>query len=499
VIASLLFLTGASLAAPAAPPPTAGAGAIVAWAAESVPDARARARVEKLTGAAQHLAWSDLALAQAAVDGRDSARRTALEAAVASAESRWDGFDVEADLARELAAVLDDLTLLREEDRPLVERALLRAGAAALRLAPQDKWATAPAAAPFRTTLAGKAVPTALVHLVALDPARAWTREEVPDAATLTALETVRDALGTLPRAQLAVRKLPGASAAGTGGAQLVVDGRVTAATAPVELAQGHHYVHVLMNGVIAGRTELDVEAGATLAYGPTIELGEVEALRTQVLGDGTPTPTPVLAEAIRARAQRAPIFLAALDDRGRVELEPWENGARIARPKLVNASLTTSLGVSQVSSSAFRGSDGTLSRARGFGGSMELDVAIANLGVYGGAALALTPGMEMGFADANGSNQYLPAYVQPYGGVAVYLPRPAKRKLYAMVGGHFAWQSPGAMGPGARVAVGVPVGGETWLRLDADAFLGTQMTGFPAEGTETRTTSARLGLARAF
>ncbi len=484
MLASLLFLSGTALAA--------DGRAVVAWANETVPDARTRARVEKMTGAANHLAWTDLALASAPLDGRDGARRTALETAIASADARWDAFDVEADLARELGAVVEDLTLVRDEDRAVVERALLRAGAAALRVAPADQWATATVAAPFRTTLAGKAVPTALVNLVALDPARAWTRADVPDAATLAALETVRDALASLPKGQLAVRKLPT-------GSQLVVDGVVTGTDAPVALAQGHHYVHVLANGAVAGRTELDVEAGAAATYGPTIELGEVEALRTQVLGDGTPTPTPVLAEALRARAQRAPIFLAALDERGRVELEPWENGARIARPKLVNTSLTTSLGVSQVTSSAFHDTEGTETRGRGFGGAMELDVAIANVGVYGGTALTITPGLEMGFADANGSNEYLPAYLQPYGGVAVFLPRPAKRKFYAMAGAHYGWQSPGAAGPGARLACGIPVGAGTWLRLDADGFFGTQLAGFPAEGTDTRAVSARLGLSRAF
>ena len=484
MIASLLLLTGLALAA--------DGRAVVAWAAEAPPDARTRARVEKLTGAAEHVAWADLALAPSPLDGRDSARRTALETALASAESRWDAFDVEADLARELTAVVDDLTLLRDEDRPFVERALLRAGAAALRVAPAEQWASSPAAAPFRTTLSGKAVPTALVHLVALDPSRVWNRADVPDAPTLAALETVRAALASLPEGELTVRKLPA-------GVALVVDGRPVGAGAPVKLAQGHHYVHVLANGVVAGRTELDVEAGATTAYGPTIELGEVEALRTQVLGDGTPTPTPVLAEAIRARGQRAPIFLAALDEHGRVEVEPWENGARIARPKLVNTSLTTSLGVSQLTSSAFRDSEGTVQQGRGFGGAMELDVAVANLGVYAGTALTLSPGLEMGFANASGSNQYLPAYLQPYAGVAVFLPRPAKRKFYAMAGAHYGWQSPGAMGPGLRAAAGIPVGAETWLRVGVDGFFGTQMEGFPAEGTETRLLSARVGLARAF
>ena len=484
MIASLLLLSGAALAA--------DGRAVVAWATEAAPDARTRARVEKMTGAADHVAWTDLALVPAPLDGRDSARRTALETAIASAESRWEVFDVEADLARELTAVVDDLTVLRDEDRPFVERALLRAGAAALRVAPAETWATAPAAANFRTTLGGKAVPTALVHLVALDPTRAWTRADVPDAATFVALETVRGALASVPQGQLAVRKLPA-------GVQLVVDGRATEAGTPVTLAQGHHYVHVVANGVVSGRTELDVEAGATTAYGPAIELGEVEALRAQILGDGTPTPTPVLAEAIRARARRAPVFLAALDEHGRVELEPWENGARIARPKLVNTSLTTSLGMSQLTSSAFHENEGTETSGRGFGGAMELDVAIANLGVYAGTALNIAPGLEMGFANGDGSNDYLPAYLQPYGGFALYLPRPAKRKFYAMLGAHYGWQSPGAAGPGVRLAGGIPVGAGTWLRVDADGFFGKQLEGFPAEGTDTRVLSARLGLSRAF
>ena len=55
MIASLLLLTGLALAA--------DGRAVVAWAAEAPPDARTRARVEKLTGAAEHVAWADLALA----------------------------------------------------------------------------------------------------------------------------------------------------------------------------------------------------------------------------------------------------------------------------------------------------------------------------------------------------------------------------------------------------------------------------------------------------
>ena len=66
------------------------------------------------------------------------------------------------------------------------------------------------------------------------------------------------------------------------------------------------------------------------------------------------------------------------------------------------------------------------------------------------------------------------------------------------MVGGYFGWQSPGAMGFGAKGSIGFPMGGDgTWLKVEVDGFRGVQMAGFPEEGTQTSFIGLRVGFGR--
>ena len=124
--------------------------------------------------------------------------------------------------------------------------------------------------------------------------------------------------------------------------------------------------------------------------------------------------------------------------------------------------------------------------------------VGIYNLAIYGGSSLILTPSEGMKFANSEGTeNNSSSAYFRPFGGLGVYLPRPDARKALFLIGADYGWMSPGSMGVGGRVSVGIPSGDGTWFRIELDAMGGTQMKGFPAEGEPTVSAGVRLGFGR--
>ncbi|MFZ5475695.1 MAG: hypothetical protein ACOZNI_02870 [Myxococcota bacterium] len=487
-----MMVVAAALAAePAAPP------AIVLWAQPEVPDEEIRKKAERLTGPAKHLAWADVALDLSPWSSEDEARLGALKQAATSARGKWDLFDVELGLARELDAACDNVQAVRDEaDRKLLVDALLLQASAALRVVPESRFAAAEELASLRQQVGGRPVAQALVDVLALEPERAWTRADVPDALTLTKLEALREDLRGQPRATLLVDPLPA-------GAVLVVDGRPQA-TVPRELGlePGHHYVHVLADGKIAARKELDLEPGGKASFAPFLTKDEVATARKAVVAGSREVGGDFIRAAEAAGRRTNPpsrTFVAAVDDEGTHRVLAWANGAQLVKRRVVTAVLAGDLGGGVIVSPAFAGEREDVTTAAAFGGDLSFELGITYAVLYGGASLSLTPSYRMKWNNTGElPNAESPVYVRPYGGVGLYLPRPRKDQPLLMIGGNYGWMSPGAMGPGARIAFGVPMSGDgTWLRFDLDGFAGTQQEGFPGEFEQTWMAAFRIGFGR--
>lgn len=486
-----LLLASARAAEPSAP-------GLVVWTSPEVPAEAARARADRLAGGAvAHRAWPDVAWAPTPWAPADQARADALTAAVTSARTRWDVFDVEAGIARDLDAAAEDVVVLRDDaDRARLVDALLLEGAAVLRLAPPSAFATAEAVAPFRRPLDGQAAPAPLLDVLALEPDRVWTRDDVPDLATLQHLDALAPAVDRLPPATLSLSPLPA-------GAAWVVDGRRVAGTT-VAVPPGHHYVHVLLGDVLHGRIEVDLASGAAQAIEPFVSRAELDTAAAAVKA-GTRDVPPDVATAVQglARASTPPArtFLATLDEQGKPVVVAYANGAAVKRVKPVTVLLSGDVGGGVLISPAFAGRRRETVLAPAFGGTLGAEVGIYNAALFGRVDLALTPTEQVNFLanEDDTENTATNAHVRPYGGVGVYLPRPQAGIPLFFLGGSYGWMSPGSRGFGATVSIGIPLKGEAaWTRFTLDGYRGVQMAGFPAEGEAAWYGALRVGFGRA-
>ena len=493
----MLLAVAASLVPTALATDVATSPGVVVWTQEDVPPAEVCAKVEKQTGAASHVAWSDLAFARTPWGKSDDAHLAALEQTLSAARSRWDQFDVELAVANDLAASTTLVESLRgDDDRKLLVDALLLEGAAALRVVPDARFSTAPELATLRRELGGRTAPSALLDVVALEPSRVWTRSDVPDAATLARLTALQVEVRAQPRATIRLGALPGDVTA-------VLDGRPYTGSEPeVSVEPGHHYLHLVIHDKIAARQEFDVEAAGVVELAVAVSRKDLEVARTRVLAGGLDVPDTVARAANGAGARTKPpsrVFLAALDDKGNATVLPFANGAALQRERIVTVLLTGTFGGGVLLSPAYTGRGGELTAAPAFGGDLGFEIGITYAVVYGGTTLLLTPSEQMKFAnDEKTENVETNAYVRPYGGIGLYLPRPDADAPLLFLGGNYGWTSPGTLGFGARLAFGVPLSGDgTWLRFVLDGTRGTQMAGFPGEGEPVWGGALRIGFGR--
>jgi hypothetical protein len=195
------------------------------------------------------------------------------------------------------------------------------------------------------------------------------------------------------------------------------------------------------------------------------------------------------------------PTFVATLDDKGRVEVVPFTGGAAFKKEDTVTFILAGSVGGAVVQSPAFVDAVGTPTTTFGVSGNLGAELGIYNLAIYAGGTMMLTPLERMRYATGDDpavdENVDTNALFHPHGGLGVYLPRPRSRSLLVLLGAHYGWVSPGAMGFGGRVSFGIPSGNDTWFRIELDAARGTQMTGFPAEGEPSLYGGVRIGFGR--
>ncbi|MDP2308715.1 MAG: hypothetical protein Q8P18_22025 [Pseudomonadota bacterium] len=471
--------------------------ATVVWLQPDLPTPELRAKAEKLLGvSATHAAWSDLAFVPTPFNKDDEARLVALERARADARAKFDVFDTEREIAAALGASISAVTVLRsDEDRAALADALILQGAAATRIVPEERFATAEDVAAYRGFFGSSAVVKPYVDALALQPDGTWASDDLPDAEAFARLGATRDQAAAQTAARVELAPMPA-------GLTAVLDGRpVEPGVTYVDVEPGRHYLHVLADGRIVGRQSFEAAAGATVTIEPTVSKGELEASAARVLEGSREVPQDV-AQAVDVAGMRngapTPTFLATLDDKGRIEVLPYGGGASFQKRPAVTVLLNGSVGGAFLSSPAFVDSLGTPSSGFGVSGDLGFEVGIYNLAIYGGTTLTLTPTERMSYANADSTeNIKTNAYIHPYGGFGVYLPRPDVKKVLLMLGANYGWFSPGAMGVGGRVAFGIPTGDGTWFRIDLDGFRGTQMIGFPGEGDPALYAGVRFGFGR--
>lgn len=479
-------------AAPPLPP------AVLVWMQSAPPDAETQEKASKIVGGTvAQRAWSDITIDPQAATDADAGHIAALTRVMDESQAKWEVFDAETSIARGIAANVEPVALVANDaDRDALIEALLWEGAAITRPYPESLFNSLEDTAPFRIAIANQVVVRAWLDAIALDPKRNFERSEFPDGQSLTRVRALQEQLALLPRATLTIDPLPT-------GIEAVVDGR-TVQPGPVELSPGHHYAHLVRNGIVANRMEFDVTPSSKANLPIRVSAEELTAARARVLANATDVPNDVLTgiKTLAARSNPAPrVFIGAIDDKGKPVILPLAGGAVIEKIRPVTVMFTGELGGGVIESQGFAGKKGAEFVAPGFGGDLGFELGIYNALIQVGGELYLTPTAQMAFGTEGGTtpedNDQASAMFHPHGGLGVYLPRPQPKKAYFLVAGNYGWLSPGALGVGAQLGTGIAMGdGNTWLRISVTGFRGMQMEGFQAEGTPTSALMLRVGFA---
>lgn len=496
----LLFLW---LLTPAFAAPAQAPAALVVWMQPTPPSAEAIKLAERETGVAQHRAWADVAFTAEPASATDEQRLTALATVLKDGRARWEEFEAEAGVARALASAIDPIGLIADvAQRDQLRTALLWEGAGITRGYPDNLFPSLQDTAPFRVSVAGKSAVRPWVDAIALEPRHVFERSELPDGQSFAKVVALQAELALLPPGRLAVDTLPP-------GCQVVLDGQlVPSETRSLDLAPGHHYAHVLVHGVVAERMEFDSAPNDTVNLRSAIS-PEVLASSAAAVAQGSAEVPADMAAAVRSLAGRAGgeprVFLGTLDAKGRPRLAAFSGGAVVEKKRPVTLLFVGELGGGVLQSSGFSGKKGVEELTYQFGGSLGLELGIYNAALFASGDLALAPETQMAFGSTSGTtpedNEQTSAYFRPNGGVGVYLPRPLPGKVFFLLGGTYGWFAPASVGPGAKLAVGIPLknDSQTWLRFTIDLYRGTQFDDFAAPGTPTSMASLRIGFGSGF
>lgn len=442
----------------------AGEGFVV-WLESDIPDDKARQKVENLSGASVHLAHADLAFPPQPATPEDAARIEALREAVASGKARWDEFDVELTIARELEAALIPIDLIRDKRdlQDIVDARLFEGAAVAKAFGPED-FATNDDAQPFRLSFPGFSGNKPWLVAMAIDPEREFTRADVADGSAFPDLQALEPAFAELPSAELDVSDLPT-------GTTLIVDGTErTAEGGVIKLRPGPHYTHVLRNQKVSGRQVLELESAAKLDLPLIVDETELEQARNKVL-EGLTTDFPAdVKQSIEDLGEHnsGPIFVAALDEKGRVEVLPYARGAVLFKQKPVTFVLAGEIGGGVVVSSMFNEPGGANVTAPAMMGHLGFELGIYNFAIMGGSDLAITPANTLQFGRQDGSGDVTTSIQpRPWGGLGIYVLRPSGTTPTMLLAATLGWNYPAHLPFGGRAAFGIPIDDRgTWFRL---------------------------------
>lgn len=489
------LLLAVALSAPAARAADGAAPGVVVWLEPSLPSPDAQARVGHLTDGATAYAWGDYAFAPTPETDADDKRIGTVTGAVEIALSRWNDFDVEAGIAVQLARSVDPVSLVRSEaDRAALLHALLLEGAATTRAFPEQRFATMEEAGPLRTEVDHHAVPRAWVDAIAIAPDAVWTRADLDDAAALTALQALQAELRALPRARLSIPGRPP-------GVSLVVDGKaVPADVEVVELLPGHHYVHALAGTRVAGRAELDLDAGQAASFPMQVTDQTLVEAHAAVLAGQRELPAALTAALESYRSvggHTARLYLAVMDDKGRPQVTPYAGGAELVRPRPFTAMFAGDVGGGVVISDALDLHTGATTTALVAGPHLGVQMGIYNALLLGGASVYLAP-TESFVWKADQNPNVAPVAILPYGGIGAYLPRPTSGLPLAQAAITYGALLPGSRGFGVTLGCGIPTQRDgAWTRITVDGYRGQEGSTSSAPDRITWAAILRVGFER--
>jgi hypothetical protein len=449
----------------------AAAAPVVVWTSAEVPDDPALAKADRETGGSAHISALELQYPPAPIVDADRAFVLHLEDAVNANVARWTAFDVELPIAADLKLVLADVTVLGEaRDTAQLIDTLLFQGAAAVRAFEADTFPTETRAEPYRWTWEGVAYPLPWIEARAL--AGRVGREIQPndhiDGGARLDFQRFTAAAEKLPEGTLTVP---------SGVGEVWVDGvPVPADATELRLRPGTHFLHVVRAGVVAGRSKVWIDPGASVTFPVAVSDAELEAAGVAVSsGSRLKLPDAVVAALGRVEVfHGGPVFLGHADGR-RVGLLAWSEGARLVDAQLVTVVLSGEVGGGVVMSSLFAEAAETSEVGAAAHGGLAIELGVSHFATAVGLDVAITPGKSIATAnmagDANVNTSVLP---QPWFGLGVHALRPTGRKPTLSVLGHIAWQGPAHLGYGGRILIGVPIDDRhTWFRIGLGATYG--------------------------
>ncbi len=458
---------------------------VLIWVENDLPEDKLQRRAAKLTGSQAPWTYTgaDLSFPPHAWSEEDEDAYEQLGRAMERGRDRWDEFDVELAIAQEITGAMEDISIVRDDkDRDQVQWAYLMLGAAVDMAFSVEEFSESEDTVAFRIELPGLVANRALLQVLTLDAERLFTVAEVNAGVAYEDLETLREVFPTLAEGTLEVGELPS-------GATLVIDGRDLDNVDQV-LSSGHHWVHLMVNEVIRGRAQVDIAPGQTIELPRLvdgIELGQADRKVIEGTLDDLPEDVVTAVDAIASTHMGSEVFLATLNDEGRVVVVPYSEGAELVKNKPVTVAIGAELGGGAVATESFYYSDpannpaGQLITAPAASGSFDLEVGIYNLALLAGVEMHITPTQYLLFGvegqSSSDENRSTPLYVKAHGGVGLYALRPTRYKRPTLLlAGTYGWFSPGHLGYGARLTLGLPTSPKNWFRISFHGYYGTQV-----------------------
>ncbi len=448
------------------------AAPITVWLEDAPPEERLTLRADRRTGGTEHLASPDLAFPPQPLTAADGEAIDALRATLKGAEARWEEFEVELELAREVQVALEAVTVLREDqDRFEVIEALLFQGAAAVRAFEPDTFPVEDAAAGFRAFAGEEVIPKPWMDAYALLATEEIRRTNLIDGTAWIDFLRYSAALEALAPATLEIDPAFG---------RVWIDGApVPDDTTSVTLRPGRHWVHVVRDGVVSGRITVRLDPGQAMPMPRQLPADDVEAARGKVvLGSKAGLPDTVVTNLARLeKVHGDQVFLGTMDA-GRMVLVPYSGGAELVDSRLVTVVLSAEIGGGAMLTPIFNEGETDIEKLAGImHGGAGLELGISYFLIAAGADVAISPAHTISFGNRDETdNIAISVYPQPYGGLGFYALRPTGRKPTLAFLGHVSWNAPSHVAYGGRISVGAPVDSRLrWFRFTLGGSYGPQ------------------------
>ncbi len=472
---------------------TRGKNSVLVWVEKDLPEEKLQKKAGKIIGGdIKVYTGHDLAFPPQPRDDADKKAYDDLDRAVRRSRERWDDFDVELSIAQEVQGALEPIGIIEsEDDRARVVEALLLIGASVdLAFLPPDLKSSSDAAA-FRIEMPGVVANRALVEAVALAPEFRYTRAEVANAATAEVLEQLQEDWQGYAHGVLDTTDMPP-------GTTLVINARPQESPGHrVELGPGHYWIYFDRDGLVTGRGEVDILPGLAVELPRLVDDRELaQADRRVSVGafDGLPNDVITGVDLLAAQHPGREVYLAALDANGRVQVVPYSEGAEVIEKQAITFTVGAEVGGGAVGTPNFRfttdrhgvNTDTTMVFAGAANGAFDLELGIYNFALIGGAEVHITPTETLAFGTGEdgatkADNGSTPVYLKAHGGAGAYVIRPNQYKQATLlVGATYGWFSPGHLGYGGRVTVGIPMGIGSWFKVSLHGYYGDEMEGYP-------------------